>query len=376
MRRDEIRTDAHPESAHLTGRFVEPALLAAIACSILLVFLADVVTPVDEVSVSFAYALPILITFFSRYNLAYWCAAAATALSLGGIPIQPPAEHLPASFFANRGIAIAAQWAVAALVTSRKRMEGLMRANLDKERAKADGQRRFLDVLSHEIGTSLTTIDGHAFRLVRKTSLPDAEELAMRGDRIRSSVKHIQQLVQRVQFASEADEQVLYPEIAPVAPKLVIAEAVDEARRLSPATPIGLDIETVPGMIEADPFMLRQIVDNLVSNAIKYSSPGQPISVEGRRDGRDVVLCVTDRGRGIADDEKASVLAPYYRARNSRGIHGAGVGLYVVSRFVEAHGGKIHIDTRLGHGTAVTVRLPIGGSVGERANEAELDPLH
>ena len=129
------------------------------------VFLIDIATPPDDMSVSFLYTIPIFLTIFLRRGLAYVFAFIATILSCIGAFIQTPGEALDVVFFANRAISIIAQWLGAFLVTTRKDAEALMQAEFEEQKAKVETSRRFMDVLSHEIGTSLTMIDGQAFRL-------------------------------------------------------------------------------------------------------------------------------------------------------------------------------------------------------------------
>ena len=110
-------------------------------------------------------------------------------------------------FFTNRAIAVAAQWLVAVLVTARKDTETLMQAEFEAERQKAETSRRFVDVLSHEIGTSLTMIDGQAFRLKKLICNDERhEDIVGRADKIRQAVNHIEAVVRQVQIASEVDQ--------------------------------------------------------------------------------------------------------------------------------------------------------------------------
>jgi signal transduction histidine kinase len=80
---------------------------------------------------------------------------------------------------------------------------------------------------------------------------------------------------------------------------------------------------------------------------------------------------VSDRGRGIAPDEREKIFEPYYRARNSRGVHGAGIGLYVARKFVENHSGTIQIHGALNAGTSVTITLPVAGPAVTEENRTD-----
>lgn len=108
---------------------------------------------------------------------------------------------------------------------------------------------------------------------------------------------------------------------------------------------------------------LDQVITNLVSNAVRYGGQG-PVAVALRRDeGGAAVLVVRDRGIGIGDGDLALVFDRYHKGTNSRAHGGLGLGLYIARRIVEAHGGSIGVESRLGEGSVFTVRLPLGGEV-------------
>lgn len=364
--KDQVRPSAHGGIS--TREWLVFALVLALMGT---VFAADIETTPDHVTICFIYAAIIFLSIFSFYRSAYIAAAVATLLSLLGSFINPPDEALSVVFFANRGIAIAAQWIVAVLVTTRKDAEALMRSDLEEQTANAETRRRFLDVLSHEIGTSLTTIDGQAF-LLRRT-LDSADQ--GRADKIRSAVRHIQAIVQQVQLASEVGERASDMRNEPVQLRRLVEDLfVDiDTRGVS----FNVDLAGLPETIMGDPDMLRQIVGNVLSNAIKFSPPGGDVRISGEsRDGQ-AVLTVSDRGRGIAPDEREKIFEPYYRARNSRGVHGAGIGLYVARKFVENHSGTIQIDGALNAGTSVTITLPVAGPAVTEENRTDAaSPLH
>ncbi|ARP99307.1 sensor histidine kinase [Pseudorhodoplanes sinuspersici] len=339
---------------------------------ILVAFVFDIFTPPDDVTICFIYSVILALGIFSRYRIAYWFAALTTVLSMLGSLFSPPPDTAHVVFLANRAIAIVSQWIIAFLVTNRKKTEALMRADLEEQKANVETSRRFLDVLSHEIGTSLTTIDGQAFLL--KRGLMESDRNLVRADKIRNAVRHIQAIVQQVQLASEVGERTAELHIDAVALRALVEDVVLDTN--AEAVTIETDLATLPATISGDPDMLRQIIGNILSNAVKFSHPNGMVSVNGEsRDGY-AILTVSDRGRGIPEDEKAKIFSPYYRARNSRGSHGAGIGLYVVKQFVETHGGTIRIDSTLGQGTAVTVSLPIMSPSKDDNRDEAAPPLH
>ncbi len=105
---------------------------------------------------------------------------------------------------------------------------------------------------------------------------------------------------------------------------------------------------------------IERVVMNLLSNAIKYSPPGTQVTVRVHREEPFGVLTVSDQGRGIAREDLDVIFLPFGRGRSAEaGVEGAGMGLYVVKRIVEAHGGKIEVESDLGRGSVFRVKLPL-----------------
>ncbi len=352
----------------------EFAILGVIAALMGVVFIFDILTTPDDVTICFIYAVLVFLTLFSRDSAVYLCAALATVLSILGSFINPPTEAHSMVFSANRGIAIVAQWIVAFLVMTRKDTERRMRADFAEQKDKAEESRRFLDVLTHEIGTSLTRIDGQAFVLRKNAQEKSPADIAVRAEKIREAVGHIHAIVQQIQLGSEVGERAMDMTATDVNLRALIADIVMSAS--TPETAIATDLEALPESVLGDPDMLRQIFDNIVSNAIKYSPPNGTILIRGSTDSPHAVVTVIDQGRGIPEDEQTKIFTPYYRARNSRGVHGAGIGLYVAKRFVDSHNGKIEIVSAINAGTTVTIRLPVEVAPLEEIRVSTPHPLH
>jgi signal transduction histidine kinase len=117
--------------------------------------------------------------------------------------------------------------------------------------------------------------------------------------------------------------------------------------------------ETLPPVL-GDEQALRRVFQNLVSNAIKYGAQGRWLGLKARASGREIIVTVSDRGRGIPAAEQLRIFEPFYRAPEvvSAQIQGAGLGLSLVQRIVEAHGGRILVHSTEGSGSEFTVHLP------------------
>lgn len=337
------------------------------------VFIFDIFTPPDDVSICFVYAVLISISVFSYRWSPYACAGLATLLSGLGAFSNPPYETISLAFFANRTIAIAAQWLVAFLVTMHKNSEAMIQAKYEAERGKADASRRFIDVLSHEIGTALTLIDGHAFRLKKLAGDAAQQGLVERSTKIQQAVRHIEEVVRKIQIASEIELGKI-----PFDPRdFNLAEIVaDVVLQFRGERKITTDLAGLPPVICGSADMMLQVVSNLVSNAVKFSAADSEIAIAGRMEGSVAVLSVADRGRGIPRDELPKLFEPYYRASNSRGTPGTGIGLYLVHRYVASHGGEITVGSELGSGTTVTIKIPLRQRLAEESRASGPNSVH
>jgi signal transduction histidine kinase len=112
-------------------------------------------------------------------------------------------------------------------------------------------------------------------------------------------------------------------------------------------------------MVEADATMLRIGFSNLIDNALKFSPPTSPIEIHVGGDGEGVMVSVTDHGPGIALDEQPHIFEKFYRSTKSDRVRGAGLGLYIVRRIIELHGGSIAVNSLPGQGATFVVWLPI-----------------
>ncbi|NVJ02781.1 HAMP domain-containing histidine kinase [Myxococcus sp. AM009] len=131
-----------------------------------------------------------------------------------------------------------------------------------------------------------------------------------------------------------------------------------------------LSLPDVPVPVRADPARLEQVLHNLISNALKYSPAGSTVEVAVRREQDTAVLCVTDQGIGISEEERRLLFAPFQRAGNARQrAPGVGLGLSVARRIVEGHGGSIDVVSQPGHGSVFCVRLAVAAEAARHSEE-------
>jgi two-component system sensor histidine kinase BaeS len=212
--------------------------------------------------------------------------------------------------------------------------------------------------VAHELRTPLSNIQGH-LEAIRDGLLP-AEPATL--DSIFEEVLLLARLVEDLQELTLAEAGQLTLIRQP-------ADVVDIARRAAwaaqpPAEARGLTIETdlpdPPATAEVDPERIGQVLRNLLSNAITHTPEGGRITVELKDEGRELRVTVADTGTGIPADDLPYVFERFYRVDRSRvrATGGAGLGLTIAKRLVEAHGGTIGVESELGKGSRFTFTLP------------------
>ena len=217
--------------------------------------------------------------------------------------------------------------------------------------------RRFLADASHELRTPLTSIRGYSEVFERAKDDPENLELAMR--RIEEESKRMGVMVEELLVLARLGEG-REPERAPVDLARVVDDAVNDARAAAPARDITLERAETADVL-GDDHQLRQVVANLLGNALRHTPDDARIRVTLRAaDGR-ATLAVADDGPGLEPDVAAKVFEPFFRADESRARQtgGAGLGLAIVAAIVEAHDGGVRLDTAPGAGATFTVTLPL-----------------
>jgi len=217
----------------------------------------------------------------------------------------------------------------------------------------------FVASVSHELRTPLTSVLGHLELLTERPDLPPdiARQLAV----VERNAFRLQTLVTDLLDVARAKEGSLSLTLDPLDLAMLVRDAVGAARPAADARAIRLacDVpEAIP--LHADGHRLRQVVDNLISNAIKYTGREGSVSVTARvGEDEGIELVVSDTGMGIAEEDLPHIFDRFYRAGEAEAQHipGTGLGLSIVRDIVEAHGGTLEVASTVGEGSEFTVRL-------------------
>ncbi|MBK8008444.1 MAG: PAS domain-containing protein [Rhizobiales bacterium] len=236
-------------------------------------------------------------------------------------------------------------------------------ARSEAERAN-DAKSKFLATVSHELRTPLNAIIGFSEMLAREDEIQlDAARRQDYARLIRDSGEHLLAVVNGILDMSriEAGHFEIVTEPFAVKPLVESCRNMMSLRAEQAGIQLFTDIASDLPEINADPRALRQVVINLVSNAIKFTERGGKVDVLARARGSEIELIVSDTGVGIPESDLARLGDPFFQGRSTydRTYEGTGLGLSVVMGLVKLHGGTVEIESRLSRGTKVLVRLPL-----------------
>jgi signal transduction histidine kinase len=233
---------------------------------------------------------------------------------------------------------------------------------VDELRRVDDVKTMFLRVTTHELRAPLTTLRGYA-SMLRAGDLGDlapaaASAVEAMARAAQASLNLVDRLVEAARL--EGGAETLSRDRHRLSD--VVAAAVEPLQEAARLKGIDLVVQAGDGWVDADLDFLAIAVRNLLGNAIKYSAGGK-IWVRARVTGDQAVFEVEDRGPGIAADEQTLVFDRYYRSSRTResGVEGTGLGLYIVSRIAELHGGTATVESEPDLGSTFRVSVPAGG---------------
>jgi signal transduction histidine kinase len=265
------------------------------------------------------------------------------------------------NFVLSSGILALLATAIGLIVVSARRADRLARQQLE-----------FVAAVSHELRTPVSVIGAAAVNLADGL-VEDPKRVKQYGSTIQSEARRLGETVERVlQLAGIAAGRAAAARTALSVPALV-EEAVAATRAESDAAGVTIEVDIADELrhspsdpsgvqrVVGDATALRSAIQNLISNAIKYGGEARWVRVSAKSLSHKATrISVEDRGLGIDAEDRKHIFEPFYRGREAvaRQIHGSGLGLHLVRRIIESHGGTISVDTEIGRGSTFTIDLP------------------
>jgi signal transduction histidine kinase len=232
---------------------------------------------------------------------------------------------------------------------------------------RAELQRRTMTAdIAHELRTPLSNVQGYLEAIIDGVVAPDRATVAT----LHEQTAHLSRLVEDLRLAATAEAGALRLERSAVRLGEIAEDAVDAFRTRAASRGVRMDLNVEQGLPEvmADPTRVHQVVANLLENALRHTPEGGSVAVAVGCSAPDRLrLEVADTGPGIPPDRLPHIFDQFYRVdpSRSRETGGAGLGLTIVKRLVEAHGGRVWAESEVGRGSRISIELPVSPGAGQ-----------
>lgn len=230
---------------------------------------------------------------------------------------------------------------------------------LEKEKELNEIKSRFVSMASHEFRTPLSTVLSSASLVDKYTTTDDQEKRSRHVEKIKNSVKHLNTLLEDFLSMGKLEEGKIGTHFHEFNLEELIRQTIEEMKGLLKKGQLLSYHASGLFLITSDKNLLRNILFNLISNAIKFSDESKPIDLTTTADDSHVCISIADEGIGISEEDQEHLFSSFFRGKNVVNIQGTGLGLHIVKKYVELLGGDIELKSRLGAGTRVTVSIPI-----------------
>lgn len=230
---------------------------------------------------------------------------------------------------------------------------------LDKEKQLNEIKSRFVSMASHEFRTPLSTVLSSASLLSKYTTNEDQDNRNRHIEKIKSSVKHLNMLLEDFLSLGKLDEGKVAATFQEFDLHELMEEVTEEMRGLTkPEQQVRCQFSG-NSRVKSDKRLIKNVLINLISNSIKFSDEGSSIEVTTELQNGTAVISVLDHGIGISDEDIQLLFTSFFRGKNALNIQGTGLGLHIVRRYLDLLGGKVTIESELEKGTTVTLTIPV-----------------
>ena len=229
---------------------------------------------------------------------------------------------------------------------------------LNKEKQLNEIKSRFVSMASHEFRTPLSAVLSSAALLSKYTKEDDQGKRNKHIDRIKDSVKHLNDILEDFLSLGRLDEGRISADPHEFNLHEMMNETLTDVKVvLKPGQKFDFKYEGEE-KVYADKKLLRNILINLISNAAKFSQEDSPITISVNSNTEKSEITVADKGIGISKQDQERLFTMFYRASNVTNIQGTGLGLHIVKRYVDLMNGTVNLQSTLGKGTSITITFP------------------
>ncbi len=237
---------------------------------------------------------------------------------------------------------------------------------LDKERQLNEIKSRFVSMASHEFRTPLSAVLSSASLIAKYTTTEQQENRTKHISRIKDSVNHLNDLLEDFLSLGKLGEGKVGAVFAELNLPQTVYDTIDELRGLVKEGQQINYVHSGAEIIKSDKKLLKNILINLVSNAIKFSEDNRSITVRSRVMNDTASIEVKDEGIGISEEDQQHLFSSFFRGKNALNIQGTGLGLHIVRRYADLLDGKLKLQSELGGGTTVTLLIPVNKGAHEK----------
>jgi len=233
---------------------------------------------------------------------------------------------------------------------------------LDKERQLNEIKSRFVSMASHEFRTPLSTVLSSASLLSKYTATEDQDKRNRHIQKIKLSVKHLNDLLEDFLSLGKLDEGKVNTIFHEFNLHELLQDTIDEMKGLVKKDQQIIYTYSGNDVVETDKKLIKNILINLASNAIKFSDEGASIYINCKVTNNTALISVRDEGIGISKDDQEHLFSSFFRGKNALNIQGTGLGLHIVKRYTDLVGGSIQLESNLNQGTLITITIPINNN--------------
>ncbi|RZL15069.1 MAG: PAS domain-containing sensor histidine kinase [Pedobacter sp.] len=241
---------------------------------------------------------------------------------------------------------------------------------LDKERQLNEIKSRFVSMASHEFRTPLSAVLSSASLIGKYTTAEQQENRNKHINRIKDSVKHLNDILEDFLSLGKLDEGKVGANLLVFDLPASIQETIDDMKGMLKEEQQITFVHEGNKLVTSDPKLLKNILINLISNAVKFSDVKGLIEVKSQIMGADALISVTDHGIGISAEDQQHLFSSFFRGKNAINIQGTGLGLHIVKRYMDLLDGTIQMKSEIGKGTNITIQFPATNNVSNEDNSS------